>query len=98
MQIFAFLKPDGTYGADYSREFAARSGQIVAEFKATTGEQIKGVIANPGSHSPARVRALAERALSELQGRALPPVDAPVPQSVRERNLWRRLRWVFTGK
>lgn len=98
MRIYVFQRPDGSFGADYSETYAKRMGRIVETHSAKFRAGFEALIANPGTRAPARVRALAERGLAELVARKAPPVDAPVPADVRERNFWRRLRWVFVGR
>jgi hypothetical protein len=98
MRIYVFQRPDGTYGADYSHEFASRNGCIRERHKVDTNARVDAVLLAPGTLAPARVRALAERARTERTAEAPPPVLAPIPASVTERGFWSRLKWALFRK
>lgn len=102
LRIFVFERKDGTLWADYSEAFAKRAGvKIVHTIVAETRAEMEGVIKEPGLFLPERVRALAERGLSEFMARGQqpepPPARAPraapptAATEAKPRPWWRRL-------
>lgn len=83
MRIFEFERQDGTRDFDYTAPHGAR---ILSKIVAKDRVKLEKII-----HSTeGRLRALAERALSEEYPTPTPP---PAP-----RTFWARLRWLITGK
>jgi hypothetical protein len=83
MRIFEFERLDGTSDFDYTVPHGAK---VLDKIVAKSEVKIKKII-----HSTeGRLRALAERALTEEYPTPMPP---PAPAS-----FWGRFRWLFTGK
>lgn len=91
MDIYVFKRADSSTWADYRLPLGA---QVERHIRADSEVAIQRVM----NAETGRVRALAERAYSELQQAPEPPVLAPIPQAVRERNFWQRLKWAFTRR
>lgn len=102
MKIFVFARADGTHGADYSEEFAKRNGKVVKTHSLVTRRDMESLVEDGGDYAPARVSALAERALKEFMARNQQPepIVTPSPSMVtlRDRKFFGRLRWLLTGR
>lgn len=84
MDIYVFKRPDGSEWADFRLpENAAELRRVHAD----SVEQMRTVAAN----ETGRIRALAERALSEAQ-----PESAPAALTA-DRGFLGRMKWLFTG-
>lgn len=93
--IYVFRRIDGFYGADYSREYCERNGNIVAEYRTDDRSALEALIRNPDNNAPQRVLALAARALRELNESVPPAIEALPPRAVRERGFFGRLKYAF---
>lgn len=103
MKIYVFRRPDGSQWADYS-DLSARPGYAhINVYDASTRSDFETLIKSPGKVAPERVRALAERALSEFLARGQqPPVTrqqhAVAVAQVEKWGLLRRLKWMALGR
>jgi hypothetical protein len=88
--IYVFERSDKKLWADF-----VASGPIRQSFKTDTEAQIRAVIAAPGDLLPARVKALAQRALVEYEERNKVPMAVEI---AKKRSFWGRLTWLVTGK
>lgn len=93
MNIFVFKRADESYFADYSQAHANAQGSVIQIYRIDTAQQAQELIDNPGKYATERVRALAERALLELEE----PLFQP-PKEVHKRGVFGRIKWALTGK
>lgn len=103
MMVHVFRRPDGKAWADYA-DLGAREGhKRIRAFDLRTRADMESLIKHPGTDAPERVRALAERALSEHMARAqAPPITrqqhAVAVAQIERWGFWRRMKWVFSGR
>lgn len=102
MKIFIFKRHDGSVWADYTNLGTREGYQFVRHIEASSRSDIESVISSPGEFVPERVKALAERALSELLARGQQPAvtrqqHAVAVAQVERWGIWKRLKWIVAG-
>lgn len=102
MRIDAYRRMDGSVWADFAPKRPRNDRVVLKSYELATRHDMESLIKSPGDHAALRVRALAERALSEHMARNQQPEPevflTPTLVQVKDRNFMGRVRWLFLGK
>lgn len=95
-RIFVYKTKDGRFGADFSHEFASRSGSLMKTHRLASESDILALIDNPGDMCPGRIVALCERLLTD--GLTSTPTENVTTPQLIKRGFFGRLKWALFRK